>query len=152
MTTKEHKAFAVSSTWTLVLVLPFVAFALWLAIDHSNSVTARSQRAAAVLAQEAVFRSLMSSYQSGIAACGRGNVLRARINAQDEIQVEFLRTALVARLSAVAAATNDKERALNAKAASRYRVLLANVKKIPQVDCETVYTRPEPPPHKEAGQ
>lgn len=78
---------------------------------------------------------------SQLAACHRGNALRAATSTLGEILSEFTVLAAAARSKSAALAKTPEEAVVNATAAASYRALNKRISLIPQVNCDLVIIR-----------
>lgn len=143
----DKRGLAISAGAVLVIAVICSWFSAQYAVQHSDQSVAKSNLVAERKIQQAkdlaAHTREVAQYRQSIKACQRGNRLRGQLNSSViRIEREFLKTARVARLAAVAAAPDDPTRVLNQRAADAYRLYIAQLKPLPLIHCYAVYTPP----------
>lgn len=118
---------------------------LALAASYTDDQKDQAIHAAQKRDRQTAYLQSLDRYNDSIAACGRGNILRKKINIQGRVQTKFLKIARTARLRAVKTADNPVDKKLNQDAADQYTELIDSQAIVPLVDCLARFHKPAPP-------
>lgn len=129
--------------WVFVIVMPLNAYGTWIAVDHANANQNRAQAHSnaqfrrSLIVTDRKFREALHVQARLFAYSTNKSVCTLR---------PFLQAARAARLAAVKNATNEKDRALNEKAASTYKRLIDSQVTVPSTfNCASLPKNPPKP-------